>query len=781
MKMIRLITTLLFTGILSQGFGAEKQPRDYVNPNIGTVHSRWFFYTPAAVPFGMAKPAPSTNGHVGTRTGWGAVGYDGRHTTIEGFSNFREFQIGGLMYMPTVGEVVTLPGKLENPDEGYRSRFDKQDEEAHPGYYSVLLKDYNIRAELTTTARVSLQRYTYPESAQSNLIIDIGRWQGESGAVKDASITYTDDGTIEGWIEAEPVFVKTYQPGSTIRMYFSAIMDKRPTSVGSFVGNCITPGEHASSGPGCGLYLTFATGKDEQVCLKTGLSYTSVTNARLNRITEVGKAGFEKVRRNAEKVWDDHLNRIQVEGGTEEHKTKFYTGLYHALLGRGLASDVNGAYPKNDGGVGQIPLGKNRKPIHNHYNTDAIWGAFWNLTQLWTIAYPEYLSDWIQSQLLVYKDTGWLADGIACSRFVSGVGTNFVSLVIAAAHNCGIRDFDVQLAYEAARKNELEWKGRPEGAGKMDVKAFLERGYSPTSRKFNPPTVPDGSRQGASHTLEYSFSSYAVAQFAKQLGRTTDYERLMELASGWELLFDDSLKLIHPRGIDGKFIDPFDPYAPWLGFQEGNSVQYTYYVPHVAETLITRIGQESFNERLNLIFEESRKNIFGGGKKINAFSGLAGLYNHGNQPCLHIPWLFNLSGQPFRTQKWVRTICDEFYGMDELHGYGYGQDEDQGQLGAWFVMAGIGLFDVAGLTSPNPEFQIGSPMFDKVTIQLNRDYYSGKKFILETENNRAENIYIQSIEVDGIPQESVHLPFSKVVNGGKLRLRMGANPRIAAK
>lgn len=781
MKMIRLITTLLFTGILSQGFGAEKQPRDYVNPNIGTVHSRWFFYTPAAVPFGMAKPAPSTNGHVGTRTGWGAVGYDGRHTTIEGFSNFREFQIGGLMYMPTVGEVVTLPGKLENPDEGYRSRFDKQDEEAHPGYYSVLLKDYNIRAELTATARVSLQRYTYPESAQSNLIIDIGRWQGESGAVKDASITYTDDGTIEGWIEAEPVFVKTYQPGSTIRMYFSAVMDKRPTSVGSFVGNCITPGEHASSGPGCGLYLTFATGKDEQVCLKTGLSYTSVTNARLNRITEVGKAGFEKVRKNAEKVWDDHLNRIQVEGGTEEHKTKFYTGLYHALLGRGLASDVNGAYPKNDGGVGQIPLGKNRKPIHNHYNTDAIWGAFWNLTQLWTIAYPEYLSDWIQSQLLVYKDTGWLADGIACSRFVSGVGTNFVSLVIAAAHNCGIRDFDVQLAYEAARKNELEWKGRPEGAGKMDVKAFLERGYSPTSRKFNPPTVPDGSRQGASHTLEYSFSSYAVAQFAKQLGRTTDYERLMELASGWELLFDDSLKLIHPRGIDGKFTDPFDPYAPWLGFQEGNSVQYTYYVPHVAETLITRIGQESFNERLNLIFEESRKNIFGGGKKINAFSGLAGLYNHGNQPCLHIPWLFNLSGQPFRTQKWVRTICDEFYGMDELHGYGYGQDEDQGQLGAWFVMAGIGLFDVAGLTSPNPEFQIGSPMFDKVTIQLNHDYYSGKKFILETENNRAENIYVQSIEVDGIPQESAHLPFSKVVNGGKLRLKMGATPRVSAK
>ncbi len=775
--MIRIITTLLFAGLALHGFGTEKRPRDYVDPNIGTVHSRWFFYTPAAVPFGMAKPAPSTNGHAGTKTGWGAVGYDGRHTSIEGFPNFHEFQIGGLVYMPTVGNVITVPGGLENPDEGYRSRFDKQDEEAHPGYYSVVLKDYGIRAELTATPRVSLQRYTYPESSQSNIIIDIGHWQGESGPVKDASIAYADDGTIEGWIETEPVYVRTYQPGSTLRMYFSAVVDKRPASVGAFVDNRLTPGKRTSGGKGCGLYLTFATTKGEQVCLKTGLSYTSVANARLNRLTEAGKAGFDKVRKSAEKVWDDHLGRILVEGGGEAHKTKFYTGLYHALLGRGLASDVNGAYPKNDGGVGQIPLGKDGKPVHNHYNTDAVWGAFWNLTQLWSVAYPEYLSDWIQSQLLVYKDTGWLCDGIACSRFVSGVGTNFVSLVIAAAHNCGIRDFDVRLAYEAARKNELEWEGRPEGAGKMDVKAFLERGYSPTNRGFKPPTVPDGSRQGASHTLEYSFSSYAVARFAEQLGRTADYEELMKLSSGWKLLFDDSLKLIHPRGVDGKFSDPFDIYAPWLGFQEGNAVQYTYYVPHDAETLIARIGRETFSERLNLIFEESRKNIFGGGKTINAFSGLAGLYNHGNQPCLHIPWLFNFSGQPFRTQQWVRTICDEFYGTDELHGYGYGQDEDQGQLGVWFVMAGIGLFDVAGLTSPDPCFQIGSPMFDKVTIRLNRDYYPGREFVLETTNNGEENIYVQSIKVDGVPQESIRLPFQKVVNGGKVRLEMGANPQ----
>ena len=230
------------------------------------------------------------------------------------------------------------------------------------------------------------------------------------------------------------------------------------------------------------------------------------------------------------------MGRIIVEGGKETDKVKFYTGLYHALLGRGLASDANGYYPKNDGSVGRIALDAKGNPLHNHYNTDAIWGGFWNLTQLWALVYPEYYSDWIKSQLLVYKETEWLGDGIACSKYVSGVGTNFTGLAIAAAYNCGIRDFNIELGYEAALKNEVEWRGRIEGAGKMDLRQFIERGYSPYEERFDMKTTEEGSGFGASHTLEYSFSCFAVSQFAKQLGKEKDYQWLSELSKGWELL-----------------------------------------------------------------------------------------------------------------------------------------------------------------------------------------------------------------------------------------------------
>ena len=277
------------------------------------------------------------------------------------------------------------------------------------------------------------------------------------------------------------------------------------------------------------------------------------------------------------------------------------------MLGRGLASDVNGAYPANDGTVGQIPLDPAGNPLHNHYNTDAIWGGFWNLTQLWSIAYPEYYADWISSQLLVYKDAGWLGDGIACSKYVSGVGTNFTGLAIAAAYNCGIRNFDVALGYEAARKNELGSEGRPAGAGKLDVGQFVERGYSPYSTELHMQTTPRGSGFSASHTLEYSFSAYAVAQMARQLGHEADYERLSKLSEGWKLLFDPETKLMRPRDEQGRFIADFDPYAPWVGFQEDNAVQYTYYVPHDIDRLVEMVGREEFNNRLDSTFLISRE------------------------------------------------------------------------------------------------------------------------------------------------------------------------------
>lgn len=749
---------------------------DYVDPNIGTAHCRWSFYTPAAIPFGMAKLAPSTDAHLGNPGGWQAVGYDFRHTSIEGFANFHEFQVSGVVFAPTVGELQTVPGELENPDGGYRSRFDKKDEVAAPGYYSVLLKDYGVKAELTAMKRVGFHRYTYPKTEQANLIFDIGNKQGESGEVKDAEVQYFEDGRVEGYVITSPVYVNIYQKGADVRMYFSAVLNKKPVQVGTFVKDVVNPGKHQEKGPGAGLYMTFSTEEQEAVEVKVGLSYTSIENARFNRETEAADVTFDQAKKNATDVWNESLSRIYVEGGKETDKVKFYTGLFHALLGRGLASDANGYYPKNNGTVGRIALDEEGNPVHQHYNTDAIWGGFWNLTQLWSLAYPEYYSDWIKSQLLVYQDTGWLGDGIACSKYVSGVGTNFTSLAIAAAYNCGIRDFDVKQGYEAALKNEVEWRGRLEGAGKMDVRQFVERGYSPYEKRFDMVTREEGSGFGASHTMEYSFSSFAVSQFAKHLGKEDDYKLLSNLSNGWKNLYDPETRLIRPKDTKGNFLEDFNPLAPWKGFQEGNAVQYTFYVPHQIDELVDLVGQETFNNRLDSIFLLSQKNIFGGGKEVDAFAGLKTVYNHGNQPNLHISWLFNFSGKPYLSQKWVRAILDEFYGLEGIHGYGYGQDEDQGQLGAWYVMSALGLFDVKGLTEIDPKFQIGAPLFDKVTVRLNKDYYPGEKFVIEAKKQAVGDCYLQDISLNNRPQDTVQLPFSEVVKGGKLVLGLGASP-----
>ena len=559
-------------------------------------------------------------------------------------------------------------------------------------------------------------------------------------------------------------------------MYFSAVLNKKPVQVGTFVKDVVNPGKHQEKGPGAGLYMTFSTEEQEAVEVKVGLSYTSIENARFNRETEAADVTFDQAKKNATDVWNESLSRIYVEGGKETDKVKFYTGLFHALLGRGLASDANGYYPKNNGTVGRIALDEEGNPVHQHYNTDAIWGGFWNLTQLWSLAYPEYYSDWIKSQLLVYQDTGWLGDGIACSKYVSGVGTNFTSLAIAAAYNCGIRDFDVKQGYEAALKNEVEWRGRLEGAGKMDVRQFVERGYSPYEKRFDMVTREEGSGFGASHTMEYSFSSFAVSQFAKHLGKEDDYKLLSNLSNGWKNLYDPETRLIRPKDTKGNFLEDFNPLAPWKGFQEGNAVQYTFYVPHQIDELVDLVGQETFNNRLDSIFLLSQKNIFGGGKEVDAFAGLKTVYNHGNQPNLHISWLFNFSGKPYLSQKWVRAILDEFYGLEGIHGYGYGQDEDQGQLGAWYVMSALGLFDVKGLTEIDPKFQIGAPLFDKITVRLNKDYYPGEKFVIEAKKQAVGDCYLQDISLNNRPQDTVQLPFSEVVKGGKLVLGLGASP-----
>ncbi|MFZ1289425.1 MAG: GH92 family glycosyl hydrolase [Melioribacteraceae bacterium] len=749
-----------------------------VDPNIGAAHSRWFFYTPAANPFGMAKPAASTNGQYGNKSGWEATGYDQRHESIEGFVNFHEFQIGGISLMPTVGSLKTIAGKLESPDEGYRSRFSHNNEIAEPGYYSVKLDDYNVLAELTSTSRVAFHRYTFPESKNSHLIFDVGNIQGESGKVANAFVRRISETSLEGFIETLPEYVKNYQPGASVKMYFVAELDKKPSGFGTFVKEQRWHLSESVQGQGCGMYFNFQTNEGEKITVKIGLSYTSIANAIINLETEAQNLDFDSALTKAQNYWNTMLGKIIVEGGSKSNRTKFYTGLYHALLGRGLASDVNGAYVKNNSTIGQIPLDETGKPLYNHYNTDAVWGAFWNLTQLWAMAYPDYFNEFINCQLDVYRDCGWLADGIATSKFVSGVGTNFMGQVIASAFKRGIRNYNIEDAYSAVRCNELDWQDRVKGVGKADTKVFIEKGYVPFAEinAYYTGSTAEASQFSASHTLEYSFSAYAAAQMAQALRKSDDYSNLIKLSTGWIKLFDDETGFIRPRDVNGNFIEDFNPYEAWRGFQEGNAFQYTFYVPHNPIGLIEKIGKEKFNERLNGLFEKAQETGFGGGKQIDAFSGLQNVYNHGNQPSLHISWLFNYSEAPWLTQKWVRQICNDFYGTDGIHGYGYGQDEDQGQLGAWYVLAGMGLFDVKGGSDADPMIQIIVPQFNKVTIQLDDKYFPGQHFIIEVEGNPTSEHYIQSASLNSKNLDSFEFSWKTFVNGGKLKLKISDKP-----
>ena len=749
----------------------------YVEPRIGTAHCRWFHIAPGALPFGMAKPGPSTNGRLGNEQGWEATGYDYRESSIEGFPCIHEFQLGGISLMPTKGKLVTVPGEVDNTEgKGFRSFFDREDETARPGYYSVLLKRYGILAEATATERTAYERFNFPAGDDNHILFDIGNRQGESGAVADARVELRFDGSVEGYVVTKPEYVNKYQAGAEVPIYFSAVLDRKPSAYGTFNGEKQTPGANVAEGPGAGLYMTFDTeGESTPVTVKIGLSYTSVDNARLNRLSEAKNLDFDAAAARAAEIWEEMLSRITVETPSATDKTKFYTGLYHAILGRGLANDVNGAYPRNDGTIGYLPMKADGTPKYSFYNTDAAWGAQWNLSQIWALAYPEYFSDYVSTHLRVFADSGWLADGLAASRYVSGVGTNLLPVIISGAYHAGIRDFDTNLALEACLKNELCGENRPLGAGKIDTDKFVKYGYVPHADSGS--GIEEAFMFSASHTLEYSYSSWATAELARSLGKTEHCKQLDWLARGWERLYNPEVGFMHPRLANGKYIDNFNPMQVWRGFQEGNAWQYTFYVPHQADELIAKVGRERFTERLDSIFTVSQDKIFSGGTEVGAFAGLQTLYNQGNQPCLHISWLFNEAGRPSLSQKWVRAILDRFYGTDGIHGYGYGQDEDQGQLGAWYVLSSLGLFDVKGFAGQNPDMAVGSPVFDKITIRLSPKYHKGKEFVITTEGNSADNVYVAEASIDGEKMNKLRLPLSRITEGGHLHLKMNDKAR----
>ncbi|MDR9366299.1 MAG: GH92 family glycosyl hydrolase [Balneolaceae bacterium] len=750
---VLIILLFLNTMVL---LGQNKQPADYVDPMIGTSNSRWMLYPGPSMPFGMVKLSPDNQ-----EQAWKA-GYEYTIENIAGFSHLHSWTMGGLLTMPITGALVTKPGSVSSPTagwtSGYRSRFKHENEEASPGYYSVLLHDYNIRVELTTTVRTGFQRYTFPEAQEAYILFDL-EFPTEYGfEVLDANIKKVSNTEIEGYFKQRSTSYNEYT------VHFVAKVDRPFESMGSWEGELVQRNIREVSGDGdMGVFMQYSTDEGEIINLKTGISLVSIDQARKNLEIENAQYewDFDAVRANAYNTWNDLLSKIQVEGGTETDRVKFYTNLYRSYSARTIWSDVDGKYVDMYERVQQL-----EDPGSPVYGADAFWNTFWNLNPLWTLVNPDIANSWVKSFMEIFDKGGWLPKGPTGIEYSGIMVASHQIPLMVSAYQKGIRNYDVDRMYEAIKHNQMV-QGRPHPGGgyvgNESLKDYLDFGYVPTESR---------SKYGMgqiSNTLEYAYDDWTVAQMAKALGEEQDYNHFMERASFYKNAFDVSVGYVRPRHADGSWMQNFSPYSS-RGFVEGNSWQYTWFVPHDVQGLINLMGISEFNNRLEEGFENSSQSNF------NATDDRFADYpiNHGNQPNMQAGYLFNYSGKPWLTQKWVREIMENYYGADPYDGW-LG-DEDQGQMGAWYVMSALGLFEMRGGAAVRPVYEIGSPVFDKITIHLNTDYYPAEKFVIEARNNSKENVYIQSATLDGEPLEKPWFYHSQLVDGGSLILEMGPEP-----
>ena len=745
---------LLFLGLLISSFyaQAQKQPVDYADPLLGTSESRWMLNPGATLPFGMVQLSPDNQGDV-----WKS-GYEYSLNNIGGFSHIHSWTMVGLSVMPTVGLLSTYRGAADAPTtgwtSGYRSRFEKKTEVAKPGYYGVTLLNGNIRTELTSTTRAGFFRFTYPEAhEEAHILLDLDIPGEAKTDILDAKITRVSDREIEGY---------SHQKWSwnEYTVHFVVRFDRPIKSFGGWNGSKVQKDIKEIIGKGkIGAFADFKVNAGDVIHMQTGISLVNIDQARLNLETEMDpfKWNFDAVKNNARQVWNSMLSKIKVEGGTETDKKKFYTNFYRSYVARTTWSDVNGKYVDVNEKVRQAS-----SPI---YGSDALWNTFWNLNQLWSLVSPDLMSNWAKSLIEIYNTGGWLPKGPAGIEYSGIMEASHEIPLIVGAYQKGIRDFDVQTAFKAMMHQQTTPGVRtPENgyAGNRFYKSYLELGYVPHE---------DGQ---VSNTLEYAYDDWCVAQFAKALGKTEEYTMFLKRADNYKNVWDPETKYIRMKNRDGSWVKEWTPFCctsfSGSGYLEGNAWQYSFFNPHDVQGILNRMGTDEFNHRLNDGFEKSVKYNF------NAEGDQYDLVpvNHGNQPNMQAAWLFNYSGKPWLTQKWTREIMNRYYGSTPLHGW-LG-DEDEGQMGAWYVMAAMGLFQTDGGVAEKPFYEIGSPIFSKITISLDGNYYKGKTFVIEAINTSNTNRYIQSASLDGKALTKPWFYHSDLVDGGKLVLQMGAKP-----
>ena len=680
---------------------AQRDFTRYVNPFVGTGgHGHTF--PGAIVPFGMVQLSPDTR-----LTGWdGCSGYHYSDSVIYGFSHTHLSgtgisDYGDVLLLPFVGNEVAGP-----------SRFQHRNETASPGYYSVKFDD-NIFVELTATARVGMHRYTFPATDKARVLLDLAH----RDKVINAGFRITSNTTVIGW--------RRSQAWAKDQVVYFALEFSQP-----FIA-------HESKEVSKAIF-SFDARSDIPLMVKVGISAVDIEGAQKSLNAELNHWNFDKVRGDAKTAWNNELNKIVVSGGTEAQLTNFYTALYHAMTAPNLFMDVDGRYRGRDFKT-HIATG------FNNYTVFSLWDTFRAAHPLYTIIDQKRTRDFIKTFLVQYEQGGRLPVWeLAANETDTMIGYHAVSVIADAAVK-GIDGFNLRRAF-TAMKHSAEL--RHHGLG-----PYIDNGF----------IAMEEERESVSKVLEYAYDDWCIAEVARLLGETADYERYRARAEAYKNVFDRASGFMRPRS-NGNWLEPFDPREVTFAFTEANSWQYTFFVPHDVSGLITLMGgRAAFANRLDQLFAADSQTT---GREQADITGLIGQYAHGNEPSHHMAYLYNYVGQPWKTQSRVRQIMDKFYQPepDGLIG-----NEDCGQMSAWYVLSAAGFYPV---TPGSPVYAIGSPLFPEVRFNLE----NGKSFRIKARGVSGRDIYIQSATLNGKPYNKSFLSHKNLMAGGKLVFQMGPRP-----
>ena len=758
------IRNLLFIGCIAILCGCtqtsiiSKEPVDQVDLFTGTSNSRWMLGPYATVPYGMVQLGPDNQ-----TAGW-MGGYEYSVANVSGFSHIHAWTMSGLRIMPSIQDFTKTDGASDKPyrggSAGYHSRIDKATEKASPGYYSCYLYDANCKAEMTTTTHCGFHRYTFDKAGHARIILSLLFPAEDQAEIRDARITRVNDSLIEGYANT---IVPTTKNQEYV-LYFSIQFSKPFKSMGGWINEHVIDSTSEISGSGdVAAFVNYDTKIAEPVMLKVGLSLVDLEGARNNLKSELNANGwdFDQVVTAARKQWNDLLSRVKVEGD-EKNQRKFYTNMYRSFA-KQTWSDADGRYCDPFEVIRQTPKGTAM------YGGDAFWNSYWNFNTILALIAPNIMNNWVNTQLELFTHTGWTNNGPTGLEHTRVMGVTHEVALMVSAYQKGIRDYDVGKLWEAIKHNATEQGKTLEKSGNVGMEwldVYNKLGY-----------VPWDLSKRSSRTLDYSFTDYCTAQLAKALGKNDDYAFFLKRSNNWKNQFNPDVKWQMPRDQKGNWKTDNNLFSGEL-WSEGNAWQYSFYVPHDIPGVVDLMGKDLFNKRLEEGFIKSEKFMFAAHALDRVQSKVYEYYiNQGNEVNMQASYLFNYSGKPWLTQKYTRAILNTYYGDTPYHGWE--GDEDEGQMGGWFVITSIGLFEMNGGTNDNSKVDLTAPLFRKITITLDPKYYQGKTFEIISENSSPENIYIQSATLNGKPLNHSWVYFKDIVKGGRLSYVLGNLPNPA--